>query len=205
MILNKQNIKDLLEEKELIVRPLLDTDQIGEISLDLRLGYDFLVSIQGRRPYINASLNGDVENSQVNDFFQDTRRRIGETFILHPNQTVLATTLEYIKLPGNILMNVGIRSSYARIGIYLNTSVQPGYCGCVSLELINTSKTPVNLCVGAPIIQAQFQRLDETQNYFSRPRKYICQVRPQLSGISSDQELKTLNDIWRSTNHFNGI
>ncbi|WP_282016495.1 dCTP deaminase [Marinifilum flexuosum] len=202
MILNKNKILEKIENKELIIRPLLEVEQIGEVSLDLRLGYDFLVSIQGRRPFINASLNGDTENSQVNDFFQDTRRRIGETFILHPNQTVLATTLEYIKLPSNVIMNIGIRSSYARLGIYLNTTVQPGYCGCVSLELINTSKTPVNLCVGAPLIQAQFQQLEEKQNYFSKPRKYICQVRPQLSGINTDPELRILNRIWESTNHF---
>lgn len=202
MILNKLKVKELIRKDELIIRPLLGENQLGEVSMDLRLGYDFLVSIQGRRPYINATLNGDRDNSQVTDFFQDTRRRIGETFILHPNQTVLATTLEYFKLPEDILMDISIRSSYARLGIYLHTTVQPGYCGCVSLELINTSKTPINLCVGAPIIQAKFQKLEEKQNYFSRPRKYVCQVRPQLSGINSDSELQTLNDIWRANNHF---
>lgn len=201
MILNGKNIRRLIETKKLFILPLLDDNQIGESSIDLRLGYDFLVSIQGRRAYISASLNEGDGCSQLKDFFQDTRRRLGETFILHPNQTVLAVSLEYIKLPSNTIMDISIRSSYARLGLYLNTSLQAGYCGCASIELINTSKIPINLTVGAPIFQAKLCELKDEQNYFSTNRKYICQVRPQLSAINSDSDLKILNKIWKDSNH----
>src|SRR5687768_1342401 len=89
----KEEIVNLLAEKKLFIRPLLSQDQIGEVTVDFRLGYDFLVSIQGREAYINTSINNWNESKSQRDikqFFQSTRRQIGETFILHPHQTVLA-------------------------------------------------------------------------------------------------------------------
>ncbi|MCT4636488.1 MAG: dCTP deaminase [Bacteroidales bacterium] len=193
MFLTKSGLENLIDNKKLVIRPLLDRSQIGEVGIDLRLGYDFLVSIQGRRAFIDASHDGkDTPNSL---FFQDTRRSLGDTFLLHPNQTILSTTLEYIKLPPDIMVQVSVRSSYAKLGLSLSTIVQPGYCGCISLELVNANKIPVNITVGAAIFQAQFVKLDNELNYFSKDRKYICQVRPQLSAINKDLELEKLSKI----------
>ena len=139
MHLAKPQIEELISSKKLIIKPLLEEKQVGEISIDFRLGYDFLVSIQGRNPYINASLN-EPDHFPLSGFFQETRRRIGETFLLHPNQTILTSSLEYIKMPNNVFGVLNMRSSYLRLGISLSTIVQPGYCGCFSLELTNTNK-----------------------------------------------------------------
>ncbi|MCA6362392.1 MAG: dCTP deaminase [Bacteroidetes bacterium] len=205
MILSEDKIKELIEKKELVIQPLLDIKQIGQISIDLRIGYDFLVSIQGRDPYINASRNKeDEENSiegvySINHFFQETRRRIGETILLYPQQTVLSSTLEYVRLPNNIMMSIHTRSSYVRLGLSVNTIIQPGYCGCISLELTNNNKNTINLTVGAPIIQAVLHEVTDKTEYLRKGRKYICQVRPKVSMIQEDNDLSILKEIWKNS------
>ena len=58
MFLNKNKLLSLIDSQELIIKPLLDKDcQIGEISIDFRLGYDFLVSIQVRDSFINLQIH----------------------------------------------------------------------------------------------------------------------------------------------------
>jgi dCTP deaminase len=199
MILQKKNLEKLLKDEKLIIRPLLEQSQVGEVTVDLRLGYDFLVSVQSREPYINASLNSPSQKP-ISTFFQETRRRLGETFMLYPNQTVLTTSLEYIKLPTNVMVELGMRSSYTRLGITVSTIVQPGYCGCFSLELTNSNKNPINLTVGARVFQARFIKLNDSSNYFEQTRKYICQVRPEASAVNKDSDLEILNKLWTQSN-----
>jgi len=199
MILSKKSIEKLIEDEKICIRPLLDQGQINQVSVDLRLGTDFFVSTKGRDPFINASLNNSKYGSPE-VFFQETRRNIGETFILYPNQTVLASSLEYIKIPSNIMGTLSIRSTYARMGISYSSIIQPGYVGCVSLELNNNNNNPINLTVGACIIQIRFSELSEDQNYFKKERKFMCQVRPVIPSISNEKELKLLNKIWESDN-----
>lgn len=202
-ILTKDELIKRLD-KDLIIRPFLDKDkQINEVSLDFRLGYDFLVSVHGRDAYINASLNGENTSSKrgLGHHFQESRRQIGETFILHPNQTVLATSLEYVKLPDDLMLFLAMRSSYARLGITISTIVQPGYSGCISLELTNTNFTPINLTVGARLFQAVFAPTTNLTNYFSKTRKYTCQVRPKPSSALQDKDLLVLNALWKKANY----
>ncbi len=202
--LTKQDIVDLLHKKELVIRPLLASDQLGNVGIDFRLGQDFLVSIQGREPFINASKNywlSGGANRDIFQFFQPTRRQIGETFILHPHQTVLAVSLEYIKVPDDCILLLFMRSSYSRLGITVSTMAQPGYTGCLSLELTNNNNNPVNLAIGARIIQGLFQRVSSSTAYFDSQRKYVCQVRPEPSAVIKDQDLSVLNHLWEASNN----
>lgn len=199
MFYGKRKIESLLHKRKLFIRPLLNPSQINEVSVDLRLGTDFLVSVRGRDAYINASHIND-EYGDIDIFFQETRRKIGETFILYPNQTVLASSLEYIKMPNNVLGIISVRSSYARLGLTISSIVQPGYVGCLSLELTNTNKNPINLTIGSCIIQMRFSPVSNTQNYFCRERKFLCQVRPSVPSFRKDEELRVLNQIWKFNN-----
>ena len=199
MYIQKAEIKASLE-KTLFIRPLLDDSQIGELTVDFRLGYDFLVSIQGREPFIDASHNHNESYRHAENFFERTRRRPGENFLLHPGQTILATSLEYIKLPGDVLIILNMRSSYSRLGLTISTIVQPGYCGCIPIELTNANKNAINLTVGSRLFQARFLRLAGKTNYFNTPRKYMCAVRPQVSAIASDGDLKILRRYFNENN-----
>lgn len=195
MYLIKENIIDLYMSGQLIIRPLLSEKQFGEITLDLRLGTDFLVSIQGREPFIDAT--GNEETRPIHSFFQETKRLLGEEFFLHPHQTVLCSSLEYIKVPENIFLSLSTRSSYNRLGLSINSIVQPGYCGCLSLELTNNNNNPIKLLVGACIIQARFFKLENSTKYYNSKRKYSCQVRPVPSKADKDEDLKILSGLFR--------
>lgn len=202
MYLTKKKIIRLLEKKRLYIRPLLEKSQINDVSLDLRLGTDFLVSVQGRDAYINASHN-NPKYGEIDMFFQETRRRLGETFIVYPQQTVLASSLEYIKMPNDVLGIISVRSTYSRLGLSLTSIVQPGYTGCLSLELTNNNKNPINLTVGSCLFQIRFSQISGSQNYFSRERKFICQVRPFIPSFVNDTELVQLNNLWKLENEKN--
>ena len=121
--LSEAEIHQMLSSKEMVIRPLLEPTQVNGIAIDFRLGTEFLVSIQGREPFVNASLN-IKETGSPDMFYQETRRKVGETFLLHPNQTVLASSLEYVKLPPNVFATLSMRSSYSRLGLSLSSYIQ---------------------------------------------------------------------------------
>jgi dCTP deaminase len=194
MYLSQNELLDLLASGELIIRPLLDPEQVGTISIDLRLGTDFLLTFQGRHSAIDVSV--EEFSSSVSKYFQESRRLVGSSFLFHPMQTVLCSTLEYIKLPEDVFMELSMRSSYSRLGISLSTIVQPGYCGCASLELTNVNNTPVKITVGSRIIQARFVRINQRVEYFNGHRKYVCQVRPEVSQAGRDKEKETLQKLY---------
>ncbi len=128
MLLPKVEIQELRTNKSLIISPLLSDHQVGETSIDFSLGCDFLVSIQGRGAYLDANLNYPNQIASISSFFQETRRVVGETFLLHPNQSILSSSLEYIKMPKNVSALLTMRSSYSRLGLLISSSIQPGYC-----------------------------------------------------------------------------
>lgn len=184
--------------KGIFIHPLLDSNkQIGEVTVDLRLGYDFLVSIMTRKPSILVS-NEHEDWRDPATYYQLTRRDLGECFILYPNQVVLTSTLEYIGLPENIFADVLTRSSYNRLGINISTMVQPGFRGCFALELFNHGNNPVELVVGSRIVQARFFELSESHEYEGHERKYFSQVRPVAPKVSLDEEMVKLVRCKRS-------
>lgn len=199
MILNKNSINKLLKSKKLVIRPLLELSQVGEMSIDFRLGYDFLVSIQGREPYINVT-QAEQHVGVVKRMFQETRRQIGDKFLIHPNQIILANSLEYVKVPNDVCLELSMRSSYSKLGLSISTIVQSGYCGCIPFELVNSNKNPILLSTGARIIQARLHTVDKKSDYFSIKRKYCANVRPACSQAADDNDLATLDKLWRLRN-----
>jgi len=178
------------------IEPLLDEGQIGEVTTDLRLGYDFLVSIMTRRPYIGFARE-DRGFRSVTSYFQPTRRELGERFVLYPGQVVLSTTLEYVALPSDVHADLLTRSSYTRLGIAVNTLVQPGYRGCFSVELFNHGNNPVELVVGAKMFQMRLTKLPGDLPYGGVQRKYFGNVRPTPSRADEDKDLPRLLRIGR--------
>lgn len=176
------------------IEPLLDEKQVGEVTVDLRLGYDFLVSIVTRRPYIGITRD-DERFRPISTYFQPTRRELGERFILYPDQVVLATTLEYIALPIDCYADVLTRSSYTRLGIALSTMVQPGFRGCFSVELFNHGNNPIELVVGAKMFQMRLTKVADGLNYGGLDRKYFGNVRPTPSRAADDDDLLRLRAI----------
>jgi dCTP deaminase len=201
-ILSKAEILERLNAHgptSLHISPLLDEGQIGEVTVDLRLGYDFLVSVQTRKPFISLPKSDDAFRG-ASSYFQTTRRDIGDRFTLYPNQVVLSNTLEFVGLPSDVFADVIARSSYARLGIHLNTMVQPGFRGCFPLELVNHGNNPIELIVGSRIVQARLSHLSRLSDYGAQDeaRKYIGDVRPVVSKASDDADISILEAIRKS-------
>jgi dCTP deaminase len=138
-------------EQRLIVVPLLQESQIGEASIDLRLGSEF---IEARRrseeaidPFRDETLSTVGEDRYEIPF--------GEHLVIHPGQFLLGATFEFIRLPRDIGGQVLGRSSWGRFGLVVATAVtvQPGFRGCLTLELQNLGTVPMRLYPGLRIAQ----------------------------------------------------
>ena len=201
-LINRKAILAALESQapeSLFIDPMLERDsQVNAIGVDLRLGYDFLVSIMTRRPSVELAPSEDPERRTIASYFQETRRDLGDTFVLYPHQVALGTTLEYVSVPRNMFADIVSRSSFNRLGVTLATSVQPGYRGCVSLELVNHGQSPIELVVGGRIVEARFYEIEGELEYIDAaraPRKYLANVRPIVSRADKDKELEPLAAI----------
>lgn len=188
------------DPNSLFIDPILENGQIGNVTVDLRLGYDFMVSILTRKPSIDIGVTENIPHRAIGSYFQETRREIGEKFVVYPNQVVLATTIEYVSLPLEIYGDVISRSSYTRLGLPINTMIQPGFRGCVPIELFNHGNSPVELVVGCRICQIRFFKIENDKPYLQEgtPRKYFGNTRPTVSAADCDSELIRLNDLPKS-------
>jgi dCTP deaminase len=157
-VLGKASLLAALKErnpsKRLYVSPILSSDQIGEASIDIRLGSEFVTIKRGNLGTIDPS-NKDAD---VDRFRIHHRLKRGEPFHLHPNEMVLASTLEYFRLPDNIASYVTSRSKWGRLGLVIATAVavHPGFSGTITLELVNHSNVPLVLYPGLKVAQMIF-------------------------------------------------
>lgn len=191
-LLTKDDLKARLAEtsagKALRIDPLLEETQVGEVTVDLRLGVDFIVSMLTRKPFINTARSDDSFRD-INTYFNTTRRDLGDSFILYPDQVVLGTTLEYVSLPSDCYADIISRSSYTRLGIHVNTMIQPGYRGCLGVELFNHGNSPVEIVVGSRLFQLRIFELENARQYEAEgQRKYLGNVRPTASKVPDDIE-----------------
>lgn len=87
--------------------------------------------------------------------------RIAETFDLQPGEFKLASTTEIFSMPTDLIAMVHDKSTWARRGISLfNTVIEPGWCGVLTLEIVNNSRDVVRIQAGDPIAQIVFMQLD---------------------------------------------
>ena len=151
MILSDKTIYKMLEEKTLKIEPL-EKEQVQPASVDIRLGNTFSVVEDSSSGILN--LNNKISYKVLNS----------ETYILLPNQFVLATTMEYIELPDNLTAFVEGRSSLGRMGLFIQNAgwVDPGFKGEITLELYNANRFAIELQSGRRIGQLVFARMDET-------------------------------------------
>ncbi len=202
-LITGQLLKDSIlsdEDSSIFLDPLLNEEQIGSVTVDVRLGYDFLVSVVTRKPYIELATQSGASRRGVSSYFQETRREVGDRFVLYPDQVVLTTTLEYLSLPPNVYADVLSRSSYTRLGVHVNTMVQPGFKGCVPIELYNHGNNAIELVVGSRICQMRFFKMAEDANYMNdaNMRKYYGDVRPTASRADQDKDLQVLESARQS-------
>lgn len=181
MVLSDRTIKEELAKGRLIIDPL-DPSCIQPASVDLHLDRKLLVFKSWSQPfYIDVKQNMDnlVEEVEIEE---------DKPFLLGNGEFVLASTVELIALPCDMVARLEGKSSLGRIGLLIHSTagyVDPGWRGQLTLELSNVAKLPVTLYCGMKIGQISFLRLTSpVDNLYGSPElgsKYQGQIGPIAS------------------------
>jgi dCTP deaminase len=103
----------------------------------------------------------------------------GDVCIVPPNSFALARSVEYFRIPRNVLTVTVGKSTYARCGIITNvTPFEPEWEGFVTLEISNTTPLPARIYANEGIAQVLFFRGEEEPevSYKDKGGKYQSQV-----------------------------
>lgn len=102
----------------------------------------------------------------------------GEVCIIPPNSFALARTVEYFRIPRNVLTICLGKSTYARCGIIVNvTPFEPEWEGFVTIEISNTTPLPAKIYANEGIAQVIFFEGEEPEvSYADRKGKYQAQT-----------------------------
>jgi dCTP deaminase len=188
-VLGKTGLEKVVQERplheRLVIMPLVLATQIGEASIDVRLGTRFHVL---RRTQDSGLDPGTVTQSTVERGQDEVVVPIGQRLWLHPGQFVLGATLEYLRFPGDLAADVVGRSSWGRIGLLVATAVmiQPGFRGTLTLELVNHGDGPIALYPGSRIAQLVVHPVVEPAET-SYAGKYIGATGPQVSHLARER------------------
>ena len=178
MILSDKTLMKMLEEKTLVVAPI-EKKQIQPASIDIRLGNTFSIVEDTSTGIIN--LENEIKYKTITT----------DSYILLPNQFVLATTMEYFDLPNDLTAFVEGRSSLGRMGLFIQNAgwVDPGFKGEITLELYNANRCAIELKAGRRVGQLVFAKMDDTAlNPYNG--KYQGQKGATGSRVFMDKEVK---------------
>jgi dCTP deaminase len=141
---------------------------VSSYGYDIRVGDEFKVFTN-----INSTVI-DPKNFDPRSFV-DVK---GDVCIVPPNSFALAHTIEYFRIPRDILTVCLGKSTYARCGIIVNvTPFEPEWEGTVTLEISNTTPLPAKIYANEGIAQVLFFQGDEPceVSYADKKGKYLKQ------------------------------
>ena len=174
-ILPDHIIRKLAVENQMIAPFTEAQKRAGNISYGLSsYGYDARLA-----PEFKIFTN--VNNAMVDpkDFSTHTFvEKEGDFCIIPPNSFMLGRTVEYFKIPRDVLVICLGKSTYARCGLVVNvTPLEPEWEGTVTLEVSNTTPLPAKVYANEGIAQFLFFRGEAPPevSYKDRGGKYIGQ------------------------------
>jgi dCTP deaminase len=174
-------IRKMCKEKRLIEpfsEHLVKHNEKGEKTVSWGLssfGYDLRVADE-------FQIFTDVNNTTVDpkNFSKDAFVKIQTAeCIIPPNSFALARSVEYFRIPRNVLALCVGKSTYARCGIIVNvTPFEPEWEGYVTIEISNTTPLPAKIYANEGIAQVLFYECDIPcdVSYADRKGKYMKQV-----------------------------
>ncbi|MDZ7800964.1 MAG: dCTP deaminase [Trueperaceae bacterium] len=162
--------------QEGMIEPFVEhLERAGVISYGLSsFGYDLRAAPEWR-VFVNAF------NAMVDPKAFDPASFVeveADTCVIPPNSFALTRSIEYLRIPDDVLVVALGKSSYARTGIVANvTPLEPGWEGNVTLELSNTTPLPAKVYAHEGIVQLLFFQGDERPEttYADRKGKYMGQ------------------------------
>lgn len=177
-------IRQMAQEKAMIEPFTENLVSKGQISYGLSsYGYDARV---GRQFKIFTNINSsivDPKNFTADNFVEFE----GDVCIIPPNSFVLAHTVEYFRIPRDVMVVCMGKSTYARCGLIINvTPLEPEWEGHVTIEISNTTPLPAKVYAGEGICQFIFMGgADACEiSYADRKGKYQGQTGVTLPRIA---------------------
>ena len=158
-ILSDRWIRRMAQEKGMI-EPFVDAQKregvisygLSSYGYDARVGTDFKIFTN-----VNSSVV-DPKNFDQQSFVD----RNTEVCIIPPNSFALARTVEYFRIPRDVLVICVGKSTYARCGIIVNvTPLEPEWEGHVTLEFSNTTPLPAKIYANEGACQFLFLQGNE--------------------------------------------
>lgn len=143
-----------------MIRPFVAKSmQKGAISYGVSsYGYDIRVADEYK---IFTNVNATIVDPKKFDSHNVIDYK-GEVCIVPPNSFALARTIEYFKIPRNVLAICLGKSTYARCGIIVNvTPFEPEFEGHITIEISNTTPLPAKIYSNEGIAQVLFLEGDE--------------------------------------------
>jgi dCTP deaminase len=142
---------------------------VSSYGYDIRVADDFKIFTNVNNAIVDPK-NFDPKS------FVDFR---GDICLIPPNSFALARSVEYIRIPRNVLGIVLGKSSYARTGIVTNfTPLEPEWEGHITIEISNTTPLPARIYANEGIAQVLFFESDEEceVSYADKKGKYQAQT-----------------------------
>lgn len=185
-MLSDHTIKEEIARGRIVVEPL-HPECIQPASIDVHLDNKLLVFKTWHHPFY-IDVKQPIDNlSEPVQIEQD------KPFLLNAGEFVLASTLESITLPDDIVGRLEGKSSLGRIGLLIHSTagyVDPGWHGNLTLELSNVAKLPVTLYYKMAIGQISFLRLtspvDKAYGSAGLGSKYQGQTEPTATRYYKD-------------------
>lgn len=185
-----------LRERDLVISPILRFEQIGDVSVDVRMGTVALVVRGGGVSHLDPREYLASEQAAGHQGERGRRQKLerfdlayNEPLILHSGSLTLVPTLEWFRLPLDLKGVVTARSSWAREGLSIATAtfIDPGYVGVITLELANLGHVPLALYPGMRIAQIGFYDVRGETRTGAR-RQFQMSFEPKPGQISSGDE-----------------
>lgn len=187
------------EDGSIFISPIISKKQFGPGSFDLRLGSDFRILRKTQASEL------DLKSENLKKDLQKYSKEVtcydfDNPFILHPDDFVLASSLEFISIPKDVVGILHGRSSWGRVGLLVHATagfVDPGFSGHLTFELMNTGKLPIPLYPGLRIGQIGFVKSGENKEddeYITTEipyeGKYHFQFKAKQTSIYEDPEVQ---------------
>ncbi|MBO6491531.1 MAG: dCTP deaminase [Pelagibacteraceae bacterium] len=174
-VLSDKWIKEMVRTNDMI-SPFENKQVRGnKISYGLSsFGYDARVSNEFK---IFTNINSEIvdpKNFKLNNFIS----KKGDECIIPPNSFVLSSTVEYFRIPNDVMVICLGKSTYARCGIIVNvTPLEPSWEGNVTLEFSNSTPLPAKIYANEGAAQFIFLKGNEKPDitYADRNGKYMKQ------------------------------
>ncbi len=145
-------------------------------------GYDFRLFDEFKIPVVHGGETMDPKKMDAIGF-EDYR---GRSCLIPANSFVLGRSLEYFRIPRDVIVTCQGKSTYARCGVIVNvTPLEPEWEGYITLSLVNASPVPARVYSGEGIGQLVFLRAESEcrTSYADRKGKYQAQKHIHLSKV----------------------